>query len=450
MAHIVIIGNGISGITCARHLRKAGSDTITVISSETEHFFARTALMYIYMGHMKYEHTKPYEDDFWKKNRIDLIKDSVEKIDVAGKILILKKGPQISYDKLVIACGSKSNMPDIPGKDLKGVQGLYSILDLENMEANTKGIQKAVIAGGGLIGIEMAEMLLSRNIHVILLVKDPYYWATALPKEEAELIGRHIKEHKIDVRVNVEIGEMIGDNNGKIKQVKTKTGELIDCEFVGLTIGVSANINFIKDSGIEADKGILVNEYFETSQPDIYAIGDCVQFKKAVAGRKPVEQVWYTGRMHGETLAKTLGGKRSAYNPAPWFNSAKFLDIEYQTYGDVPVKIKEEEKDFYWEHEKGKIALRVRYEKNSGVLKGINTFGMRLRHGVMEQWLLQKKGIEDVLVHFADANFDPEFFRTFEQEIINQYNAENKKQLKPLMRSWKRLLHILNHKDHVN
>ena len=126
MKKIVIIGNGIAGITAARHLRKLATDTITVISSETEHFFSRTALMYIYMGHLKYEHTKPYEDWFWKKNKIDLVKAHVTEVRTSSKELILNSGESISYDTLILATGSKSNRFGWPGQDAKGVQGLYS------------------------------------------------------------------------------------------------------------------------------------------------------------------------------------------------------------------------------------------------------------------------------------------------------------------------------------
>lgn len=142
---IIIIGNGISGITCARNIRKQSNDDITVISSETEHFYSRTALMYIYMGHMKYEHTKPYEDWFWKKNRIKLLKDHVTLIDTKGKKLSLQTGATINYDKLVIATGSVSNKPNFPGMEIIGVQSLYGMPDLELMNKNTKGINRAVI-----------------------------------------------------------------------------------------------------------------------------------------------------------------------------------------------------------------------------------------------------------------------------------------------------------------
>ena len=134
MEHIVIIGNGISGVTAARHIRKLSDKKITIISSETEHFFSRTALMYIYMGHMKYEHTKPYEDYFWKKNRIDLKQGFVKTVFPKQKELLFSDGDKMNYDKLIIAVGSKSNKFGWPGQDLDGVQGLYSKQDLDSLE----------------------------------------------------------------------------------------------------------------------------------------------------------------------------------------------------------------------------------------------------------------------------------------------------------------------------
>ena len=115
MKHIVIIGNGISGITAARNIRKRAGHKITVISSESDYFFSRTALMYIYMGHMRYEHTKPYEDWFWEKNKIELIRDHVMSLHIGEKVLYLTFGKQLHYDILIIATGSTPNKFDWPG-----------------------------------------------------------------------------------------------------------------------------------------------------------------------------------------------------------------------------------------------------------------------------------------------------------------------------------------------
>lgn len=444
MQHIAIIGNGISGITAARHIRKRSNYRITVISGETDHFFSRTALMYIYMGHMRYEHTKPYEDGFWAKNRIELKRAWVQSVSTVKKQVTFSDGETMDYDQLVLATGSKPNKFGWPGQDLKAVQGLYSFQDLESMEQNTKDIKRAVVVGGGLIGIEMAEMLLSRNIPVTFLVREESFWNNVLPAEESAMINRHIREHHVDLRLSTELKEILSDDSGRARAVVTGDGEEIACEFVGLTAGVSPNIDFLKGSGLETNRGILVNPYLQTSDPNVYAAGDCAEFRQTNGLRRSLEQVWYTGRMMGEALGATLTGEPTRYQPGYWFNSAKFFDIEYQTYGWVWPEVKPNEKDFYWEHPKGKISLRLRWEEESGQLLGVNSFGLRLRHHAFNKWFDRRRSVSYVLEHLSDANFDPELYQAYEHQIINQFNQENDTHIRLKKKSWKRILDFVS------
>jgi len=441
--HIVIIGNGISGITCARHIRKNSNKRITVISGESTHFFSRTALMYVYMGHMKFEHTQPYENWFWKKNRIELLQQFVTTINSDIKELHFKDGSTINYDKLIIAVGSKPNKFGWPGQDLNGVTGMYHKQDLEKIERyapDNKTCKRAVIVGGGLIGIELAEMLHSRNITTTFLVREDSFWNEILPKEESAMINREIRDNHIDLRLGVNLKEIKSDENGNAKSVViAETGEEIECNLVGLTAGVSPNIDFIKDSGIETGRGVKVNRYLETNISDIYAIGDCAEQHEAIDERRPIEAVWYTGRMMGETLAQTICGNRMEYKPSYWFNSAKFFDIEYQTYGWVWAQPKENEARFYWEHADGKKCIHINYNKNTHEFIGINTLGIRMRHEFFEKILTKKKSIEHVLEHLADANFDPEFYKLYEKELIEKFNSENGTTLQLKKKSWKRI-----------
>lgn len=425
MKRIVIIGNGIAGITAARHIRKRSNHAITVVSAETDHFFSRTALMYIYMGHMKYEHTKPYEDWFWKKNKIYLVRGFVEKVDTSTKTLHLSSLNPIAYDILIIATGSTPNKFGWPGQELTGVQGLYSFQDLQRMEQNSAGIQQAVIVGGGLIGIEMAEMFLSRNIDVTFLVREKAFWSNVLPLQEANLITRHIQSHHVHLKLETELKEITSDDTGKVKSVVTTKDEIIPCQFVGLTVGVSPNINFLKDSGIETKRGVLVNDYLQTNASDVYAVGDCVERNYELPGRKTIEQVWYTGRMMGEVVAQTICDTPTKYAPGPWFNSAKFFDIEYQTYGNVSNVLKENEAELYWEHRSGTKAMHFIWNKQSQEFIGINTFGIRLRHEKFDSWLREKKSIDFVLAHLHEANFDPEFFERHEKEITEYFTEQS-------------------------
>lgn len=448
MEHIVIIGNGIAGVTAARHIRKLSDKKITIVSAESEYFFSRTALMYVYMGHMKFEHTQPYENHFWKKNRIDLVNAYVTKVNTQEKLLHLDGAPDLNYDKLIIATGSKPNKFGWPGQDLDGVQGLYSKQDLELLEENAPNntvCKRAVIIGGGLIGIELAEMLRTRDIPVTFLVRENSFWNSVLPSGESEMINEHIREHHIDLRLGASLKQITPDENGRVKSViLAETGEEIECDLVGLTAGVTPNIDFLKDSDIELGRGVKVNRFLETNVEDVYAIGDCAEQHEAIGNRRPIEAVWYTGRMMGETLAQTICGNRMEYNPGHWFNSAKFLDIEYQTYGWVfpERKKKENETHFHWRHPKEKLCITLAFDKDSETVLGINTFGIRLRHEVFDRWLSEKRTIDYVMEHLRDANFDPEFYKNFESQIVSKYNSDLGKSINLKKKNLKRIFQL--------
>lgn len=400
------------------------------------------------MGHMKFEHTQPYENHFWKKNRIELVEGYVTKVDTEEKSIQIDGASDLNYDKLIIATGSKPNKFGWPGQDLNGVQGLYSKQDLELLEENApnnKVCKRAVIVGGGLIGIELAEMLRTRNIPVTFLVRETSFWNGVLPKGESEMINEHIREHHIDLRLGASLKEIKPDKDGKVKSIVVEeTGEEIDCDLVGLTAGVTPNIDFLKNSGISLGRGVKVNRFLETNIEDIFAIGDCAEQHEAIGNRRPIEAVWYTGRMMGETLAQTICGNRMEYNPGHWFNSAKFLDIEYQTYGWVFSERRKEDTEthFHWRHPKEKICITIAFDKESEEVLGINTFGIRLRHGMFDRWLSEKRTIDFVMEHLTDANFDPEFYKGFESQIVSKYNSDFGKSIKLKKKNLKRIFQI--------
>ena len=406
---VVIVGNGITGITAARFVRKLSGSRITVISSETDHFYARTALMYIYMGHMRYQETKPYEDHFWEKNGLDLVRGYVTSVDTEAKVVHVADGSDIAYDALLLATGSKSNKFGWPGQDLTGVQGLYGIPDLVLMERNTRNIERAVVVGGGLIGIEMAEMLHSRQIPVTFLVREGSYMDYLLPAEESSIINQEIRRHHIDLRLATELKAIRGTEWAEA--VETNKDEVIDCQFVGLTAGVHPNIDTARASGIETGKGILVNEYFETSAPDVYAAGDCAEFRMDGVGSRRVEQLWYTGRAHGKTVAYGLCGLRRPYRRGVFYNSAKFFTLEYQTYGDIPPKPGADVKSWCVSH--GDRLLRINYKTSTRCITGLNALGLRLRHDVCEHWIKSGTTIDEALKSLKRIRFDSEFDRFY-------------------------------------
>lgn len=426
----LIIGNGIAGITAARHLRKLSDTRIQVISAESPWFFSRTALMYVYMGHMEFQHIKPYEDWFWSRNRIELIQARVESIQPAEKTVKLDTGEVLGYDQLVLATGSKTRYFNWKGQNCGGVQGLVSLQDLQLLEKNTPApfqkhhpVKKAVVNGGGLIGVELAEMMNTRALDVAMLVREDRFWGGVLTPDEGRLIGKHIESHGVKIHCRTELDEIIAGPDGRVASIRTKKGEEMPCQILGIATGVEPNIDFLRGSGLETDEGILVNQYLETNLPDVYAIGDCAQMRQPAPNRKPIEAVWYVGRMMGEVVAQSLAGRRTPYLPGPWFNSAKFFDIEYQTYGKVQPNPDDQQMHWFWQGNEKKF-ITIAYHPDTKVFQGINSFGIRLRHTYFDNAIKRKMKVGEVVGGIKSANFDAEFYKKWYKPFIRDFQNQ--------------------------
>lgn len=414
--HVAIVGNGVAGYTAALTLRELDPDVrITLISGESTYPYSRPALMYVFMGHLRYQDTKPYEDRVWAERRIELRRGWVTRIDTDAKRLEFHEGAALGYDALLLATGSQPNRFGWPGEDLPGVQGLYGLMDLQALHQNVQGARQAAIVGGGLIGVELAEMLHSVGVHVTLLVREAGYWRNVLPAEESELVGRLVRQAGIDLRLSTELDAIHAGPNGRAAAITTTAGERLECQLVGLTAGVRPNTQLCEGTPLEAGRGILVDETLRTSVPDVYAAGDCAELVRGGDAPNLIQQVWYTGRAQGECVARTILGQPTRYTPGLWFNSAKFFDVEYQTYGEVAPDPRPGEVRGWWEHPTRPVGVRL--VAQDGAVTGFNALGMRLRHRVCERWIQERRDPGLVLAHLREAVFDPEFARRHEAAI---------------------------------
>ena len=389
-----------------------------MISGESRYHYSRPALMYIFMGHMSYQDTKPHQDHTWADNRIDLVRAWITAIDTDARQLTLHGGGDLAYDKLLIATGAKSNKFGWPGQDLRGVQGLYDLQDLKRLHDSVQNTRHAVIVGGGLIGIELAEMLHSCGVPVTFLVREASYWDNVLPAEESAMVGRIIREAGFGLRLKTGLKEIVGDSHGRACAVVTDADERLECQLVGLTAGVSPNLDLLEDTTIETGRGVLVDWSLRTNVPDVLAAGDCAEIVTDGDSRNLVQQVWYTGKRQARVAARVLAGMEAVYDPGVWYNSAKFLDLEYHTYGQVNLDVPDEQ-NLYWEHPDGLRSIRIVHLQDRVI--GFNTMGVRFRHRVCEAWIAERRPLEYVLDHLEEANFDPEFHRRFEAHVANQF-----------------------------
>lgn len=420
--HVAILGNGITGATAALRLRELRPEwRITMISGESTYPYSRPALMYIYMGHMGYKETKLKEDFVWERERIDLVRAWVRRIDHGAKRLELFGGGALEYDKLLVATGAQPNRFDWPGQDLGGVQGFYSLMDLKQLIDNSAGAEHGVVVGGGLIGIELAEMLHSRGIAATLLVREKGYWSNVLPREESELVRMEIEGAGIGLELETELDAILDDGRGRAGAVRTKDGRELACQIVGLTAGVSPNVAVVEASGIPCGRGVLVDRALRTEVEGVWAAGDCAEVKTEGEGCNLIQQVWYTGEAQGRAAAASLAGETVDYEPAFWFNSAKFVDLEYQTYGSVPA----DGESSLVAQTRGPVSGRlIRLVHDEGRLVGVNAMGIRLRHLLLQAWIEQGRDVHYAIDHLHEAAFDPEFYEPLTERFVPELRRQ--------------------------
>lgn len=406
-SQIIIVGNGAAGITAARYLRKLGDDHITVISAETPFHYARPGLMYAFMGQLEHRHLQPYAEEFWTTNRIHLVHDTVQTIDVRGHCLTLASGAMLRFDKLLLATGSRGRRGGWAGEELRGVQRFTSMHDLDLLEQNVVGVTHAAVIGGGLTAVEVAEMLRSRNIAVTMVTRDERLAGHILPTEESDIVTRHVQRHDVALRCNADVIRMRGGADGRVSQVDLADGTTLDVQLVVTCIGVEPVTDLARDAGLDVRTGIVVNDRFETSMPDVYAAGDCAEHASGL-----LELSWYAAKSHGEHVAHTIHGTAQPYRRGTPFDSAKFFDVEYQSYGIVDAT---SFATWTWAPSDGLRFLRIAYDVRTCSVVGLHALGVRLRADVCTAWVERGTHVDEVLRDIRKACFDPELYLTPQQ-----------------------------------
>lgn len=410
--HLVIVGNGVAGITCALEVRaRDPSCRITVISGETDHFFSRTALMYAFMDRLQRPELEPYERRVYDEKRIDRVRDWVVDLDAGARCLTLQSGKSMTYDKLVLALGARPRTGGWDGlaavKD--GLVNFVSMQDLDACERLAPLAKRAVVVGGGLIGIELVECLVHFRIPVTFLVREPWYWPVALGLEESELVAAQLLHHGVDVRFGDGLATIQTDAAGRVNGVTTTANHALPCELLGICIGVQPAIDRLRSfkSQPALAKGVLVNELLETSLPEVWACGDCAEIQ-FTGGRMLNETIWYSAKRQGRLVAENVLGKSARYNPPIFFNSSKFFEMEFTTVGDV-MNQPDGTPSIYRRHPTRNVSQRIVH--NGKRVLGFNMLGSRWNHEVLQQWIVDARSPEFVTAHLKDAQFDVEFGR---------------------------------------
>ena len=322
----VIIGAGQAGGQAAASLRREGFEgRIVLVGDEPYIPYQRPPLSKKFMaGEMPLERLYFKPQEFFDTQNVELRLDTnATGLDAAKKEVTLCGGIALPYDKLLLATGARVRTINIPGADLGGIHYLRNIEDVQGIQANFKEGASLVIIGGGYIGLEVAAVAVKRGIKVTVLeVADRVLQRVTSPAMSAFFEKVHVEEG-VDIRTGTGIAAFAGAG-GKLDHVMTEDGEKLEADFAVVGIGVLPNEDLAEDAGLAVENGIVVDETGRTSDPHIYAVGDCANLPLEVIGRRIRLESVQNALDQAKVAAANMAGNPKTYNEVPWFWSDQY------------------------------------------------------------------------------------------------------------------------------
>ncbi|MFY9841084.1 MAG: FAD-dependent oxidoreductase [Xanthobacteraceae bacterium] len=323
-SRLVVVGNGMAGVRTVEELLSHAHDRfdITVIGAEPHPNYNRILLSSVLSGERTLDEIVINPHRWYEEHRIRLIAGKpVTAIDRSARQVTLIDGRAISYDKLVLATGSKPLAPPIPGLSLPNVRAFRDIADAEAMIEAARRYRCAVVIGGGLLGLEAAWGLKRRGMSVAVVHLMPTLMDRQLDTAAGELLRRDLDARGIAFFTGSQAEEIIGSD--RAEAVGLAEGRRIAADLVVLAVGIQPNIDLACAAELDVNRGILVGDDMATSDPDVYAVGECIEHNGRVFGL--VAPIWEQAKVCGARLA---GDTVAAYVPPPVFTSLKITGVD--------------------------------------------------------------------------------------------------------------------------
>jgi len=323
---VIIVGAGHAAGQAATSLRqKKYAGEIIVIGDEPYVPYQRPPLSKKYLaGELETPRLYFKPEHFYPDHNIEMrLSTRVAAINPKDKTVALDTGETLDYSKLILATGSRVRELPIPGNDLEGVHYLRNIADVKAMQGGFKPGAKLVIVGGGYIGLEVAAVAVKTGLDVTVLETESRVMNRVVARE----ISQFFQNMHTEEGVKLELGrrvQAINGESGKVTSVVCADGFTVDTDMVVIGIGIVPNAELAEAAGLKCSNGIAVDEYCQTSDPDILAIGDCTRHPNALLGRHLRLESVHNAIEQGKTAALNIVGEPVAYNQVPWFWSDQY------------------------------------------------------------------------------------------------------------------------------
>jgi len=332
---IVVVGGGLSAARLAIEYRAAGGEApVTILSNEQDPPYHRPPLTKGFLrGEVERDGTYVQTPEEYEDEVVELrLETTVERIDPEAHVVVLEGGEEVPYATLVVATGARPRPLPLPGADLVGVHTYRFLPDAASVRDAADEAHSAIVVGGSFIGAESAASLRLRGLAVTLIEMGPRLMPQLGSREVSDELAELYREQGIEVLLETELAELTG--NGKLLTgARTKDGATIEGYLAIVGIGVVPNVELAKEAGAEVDDGIVVDERFRSSLPDVYAIGDVARYPDSTSGRLRRIEHWSSANAQGGHLGRQLAGSKDPYQELPVFFTQLF-DKKFQVIGD--------------------------------------------------------------------------------------------------------------------
>lgn len=328
--NVVIVGNGVAGVTAARTIKEKKPEThVSIYTDENSHYYPRPRLYQVLSGEAKPQEVTMFSEEWYRKNAINVtLNKKAVNIDTKRKKLILDDQSTVSYDKLLLANGAHSFVPPIKGAEKKGTFTLRTIRDAQAIKDFTTKTKKAIVIGGGLLGLEFASSLKKLGLQVTVVELFPRLLPRQLDNDGATILKNHIESRGINIVLGAKTNEILGTKT--VSGILLDSGEIIRGDLVLVSAGVRSNTELALKAGIKVNRGVVVDEHLRTSADDIYAAGDVAEFKGTLYGIIPAAM-----EQANIAAANVLGNSHRIYTGTVPSNTLKVVEVDLTSMGLV-------------------------------------------------------------------------------------------------------------------
>jgi NAD(P)H-nitrite reductase large subunit len=322
----LIIGGGVAGVTAAETIRQNdATGTIGIVSDEPYILYSRVMLSKpnFFLGKVPFDQVWLKGAEWYKENNIAFLGGkTVSALDAAQKNIKLADGDSFSYEKLLIATGTATRKASMPGADKKGVHYLRSLDDGKGIMENIKTAKNAVTVGGGFIGFEMADLMQLAGLKTTIVLREPYFWDPVLDEASGKMIESAMGKVGVNILHNTEITEVTGGES--VEGVVLKDGTKIPCEIVIFGIGTVSHLDWMKSAGLNVNRGIMANEFMETSTPDVWTAGDIAEYKDLLLQENVQMGNWVSAHEQGRITGLGMVGQRQPFKFVSFYTTNGF------------------------------------------------------------------------------------------------------------------------------